>query len=92
VQAERKNGWQVAEAVGDRLPDRVQRLLYRVPWDDDAAHDRLQHFVIGTFGSQEGIGVVDETSFVKKGTPSVGVARQYLGTAGKRENGQVATV
>jgi SRSO17 transposase len=92
AQAERKNSWQVAEAVGDRIPDRMQRLLYRVPWDAEAARDRLQQFVIETFGDEEGIGVVDETSFRKKGTRSVGVARQYLGTAGKLENGQVATV
>ena len=92
AQADRKNSWQVAEVVGDRIPDRMQRLLYRVPWDADAARDRLQQFVSETFGDQEGIGVVDETSFLKKGTHSVGVARQYLGAAGKLENGQVATV
>jgi SRSO17 transposase len=92
AQADRKNSWQVAEAMGDRIPDRMQRLLYRVPWNAEAARDRLQQFVIETFGDEEGIGVVDETSFRKKGTHSVGVARQYLGTAGKLENGQVATV
>ena len=92
TEAERKNSWQVAEAVGDRIPDRMQRLLYRVPWDADAARDRLQEFVIETFGDPEGIGIVDETGFLKKGTHSVGVARQYSGTAGKRENSQVATV
>src|SRR6266699_1953041 len=92
TEAERKNSWQVAEAVGDRIPDRMQRLLYRVPWDADAARDRLQHFVIETFGDPEGIGVVDETGFRKKGKKSVGVARQYTGTAGKRENSQVATL
>lgn len=92
AQAERKNSWQVAEVVGDAIPDRMQRLLYRVPWDADAARDRLQQFVIETFADKEGIGVVDETSFLKKGTHSVGVARQYLGAAGKIENGQVATV
>src|SRR5437879_2897225 len=92
TEAERKNSWQVAEAVGDRIPDRMQRLLYRVPWDADAARDRLQRFVIETFGDDEGIGVVDETSFLKKGTHSVGVGRQYLGAAGMLENGQVATV
>jgi SRSO17 transposase len=92
TEAERKNSWQVAEAVGEPIPDRMQRLLYRVPWDADAARDRLQQFVIETFADPEGIGVVDETSFVKKGTHSVGVARQYLGVVGKRENGQVATV
>jgi len=92
TEAERKNSWQVAEAVGDRIPDRMQRLLYRVPWDADAARDRLQELVIETFGDPEGIGVVDETGFLKKGKKSVGVARQYTGTAGKRENSQVATV
>src|SRR5215467_16190509 len=61
TEAQRKNSWQVAEAVGDRLPDRMQRLLYRVPWDADAARDRLQEFVIEIFGDPEGIGVVDET-------------------------------
>jgi len=91
-EAQRKNSWQMAEAVGERLPDRMQRLLYRVPWDADAARDRLQQFVIETFGDPEGIGVVDETGFLKKGAHSVGVARQYTGTAGKRENSQVATV
>jgi SRSO17 transposase len=92
TEAERKNSWQVAEAVGDRIPDRMQRLLYRVPWDADAARDRLQQFVMEIFGDPEGIGVVDETGFLKKGKRSVGVARQYTGTAGKRENSQVATV
>src|SRR3989440_8991168 len=92
AQVDRKNSWQVAEAVGDRIPDRMQRLLYQVSWDADAARDRLQEFVIETFGDPEGIGVVDETGFLKKGTRSVGVARQYTGTAGKRENRQVATV
>src|SRR5437588_2672597 len=92
TEAERKNSWQMAEAVGEPIPDRMQRLLYRVPWDADAARDRLQQFVIESFGDAEGIGVVDETGFLKKGTHSVGVARQYTGTAGKRENSQVATV
>src|SRR6266567_3876014 len=92
TEAERKNSWQVAEAVGEPIPDRMQRLLYRVPWDADAARDRLQEFVIETFGDPEGIGVVDETGFLKKGKKSVGVARQYTGTAGKRENSQVATL
>src|SRR5207245_10990014 len=73
AQADRKTSWQVAEAVGDRIPDRLQRLLYRVPWDADAARDRLQRFVIETVGDDEGIGVVDETSFLKNGTHSVGV-------------------
>ena len=89
---ERKNGWQLAEAVGDDTPDRTQRLLYRADWDADAAGDELQRFVVDTFGDPEGIGVVDETGFLKKGAASVGVQRQYSGTAGKVENCQVATV
>lgn len=89
---ERKNGWQVAEAVGDTTPDRTQRLLYRADWDADAARDILQDFVSETFGDPEGIGVVDETGILKKGTGSVGVQRQYSGTAGKVENCQMATV
>src|SRR5258708_26687521 len=91
TEAQRKNSWQMAEAVGERLPDRMQRLLYRVPWDADAARDRLQQFVIETFGDPQGIGVVDETGFLKKGKKSVGVARQYTGTGGKREDSQGAT-
>lgn len=88
----RKNSWQLAEVVGDQIPDRMQRLLYRVPWDADAARDRLQQFVIEIFGDEEGIGVVDETSFPKAGNKSVGVAKQYCGTLGKIEHCQVATV
>jgi SRSO17 transposase len=88
----RKNTWQMAEAVGDRIPDRMQRLLYQVDWDADGARDDLQQFVMEEFGADDGIGVVDETGFVKKGDKSVGVKRQYSGTAGKVENCQVATV
>jgi SRSO17 transposase len=86
---ERKNSWQVAEAVGDTTPDRMQRLLYRVDWDAEAARDILQGFVVETFGQPDGIGVLDETGFLKKGSHSVGVQRQYSGTAGKIENCQI---
>jgi SRSO17 transposase len=92
AQADRKNSWQVAEVVGDRIPDRMQRLLYRAPWDADTARDRLQQFVIENFGDEEGIGVVDETSFLKKGEHSVGVARQWCGAVGKLDNCQVSTM
>jgi len=87
----RKNGWQLAEVVGDETPDRTQRLLYQDRWEADAARDVLQELVKETFGDAEGIGVVDETGFLKKGTHSVGVKRQYSGTAGKVENCQIGT-
>jgi SRSO17 transposase len=87
--AARRNGWQVAEAIGDRTPDRVQRLLYCAEWSADDARDRLMVFVKERFDDPQGIGVLDETGFLKKGTKSVGVARQYSGTAGKIENCQV---
>ena len=87
----RKNGWQLAEAVGEPRPDGLQRLLYQSRWEADAARDVLQSFIIEQFGAAEGIGVVDETGFLKKGSHSVGVKRQYSGTAGKVENCQVGT-
>jgi SRSO17 transposase len=89
---ERKTSWQLAETLQDTTPDRMQRLLYRVPWDADAARDRLQQFIIERFGDPEGIGVLDETSMPKKGTFSAGVAKQYCGALGKIENCQVATL
>lgn len=91
AQVQRKNSWQVAEAVGDRIPDAMQRLLYRAHWDADAARDVLQRYVTEVFGDEEGIGVVDESGFIKKGTRSAGVKRQYSGTAGKVENCQIGT-
>jgi SRSO17 transposase len=88
---ERKNSWQLAEAVGDRIPDSTQGLLYQSRWEADEARDELEQYVIEVFGEEEGIGVVDETGFLKKGPYSVGVKRQYSGTAGKVENCQVGT-
>jgi SRSO17 transposase len=87
----RKNSWQVAEAIGDRTPDATQRLLYKAKWSADAARDLLQQFVVEVFGEDDGIGVVDETGFIKKGKHSAGVKRQYSGTAGKVENCQIGT-
>jgi SRSO17 transposase len=87
----RKNGWQLAEAIGDRTPDATQRLLYQAQWSADEARDRLLHYVTEVFGEEDGIGVVDESGFIKKGNRSVGVKRQYSGTAGKVENCQIGT-
>ena len=86
---QRKNCWQMAEAVGEQDPQPLQRLLYSARWDEDEVRDELQRFVVEQFGDEAGIGVVDETGFLKKGTKSVGVKRQYTGTAGKVENSQV---
>lgn len=89
AKVERKNCWQLAETVGDATPDSTQRILYQARWDADAARDILQQFIVESLGDADGIAVVDETSFVKKGTRSVGVKRQYSGTVGKIENCQV---
>jgi len=89
---ERKNCWQMAEIVGEDDPQPMQRLLYSAHWEADEARDELECFVIERFGDEGGIGVVDETGFLKKGTKSVGVKRQYTGTAGKVENSQVGVL
>jgi SRSO17 transposase len=86
---ERKNGWQLAEQLGDVDPAKMQRLLYGYDWDADAALDCHLEFVSQEFSSDEAIGIVDETGFIKQGTHSVGVQRQYSGTAGKKENCQI---
>jgi len=88
-QAERKNGWQLAEHLGDPTPDGVQHLLARADGDADAVRDDLTAYVAEHLGDLGGVLVVDETGFLKKGTKSAGVARQYSGTAGRVENCQV---
>jgi SRSO17 transposase len=87
--AERKNGWQLAEHLGDPTPDGVQHLLARADWDADAVRDDLIAYVAEHLGDPGGVLVVDETGFLKKGAKSCGVARQYSGTAGRIENCQV---
>jgi SRSO17 transposase len=86
---ERKNGWQLAEQVGHRHPRTIQRVLDRSAWDADAVRDDLREQVIAELGDEDGVLAVDETGFLKKGTKSCGVARQYSGTAGRIENCQV---
>jgi SRSO17 transposase len=86
---ERKNGWQLAERLGDPTPDGVQHLLARAHWDADAVRDELLRYVGEALGAAAGVLIVDETGFLKKGDQSVGVARQYSGTAGRIENCQV---
>jgi SRSO17 transposase len=86
---ERKNGWQLAEHLGDARPWRTQRLLSHVQWDDEAARDLCGAYVIEPLADREAVLIVDETGFLKKGTKSAGVARQYSGTAGRIENCQI---
>ena len=86
---ERKNGWQLAEELGEHGPRGVQRLLGEAAWDEDAVRDDLRAYVSEHLGEENGILVVDETGFIKKGKKSAGVARQYSGTAGRRENSQI---
>jgi SRSO17 transposase len=87
--AERKNGWQLAEQAGDHTPDGMQRLLNHARWDADQVRDDLRDYVVEQLGDPAGVLVVDETGFLKKGTRSAGVKRQYSGTAGRIENCQI---
>jgi SRSO17 transposase len=86
---ERKNGWQLAEHLGEAGPQGVQRLLNAADWDVDAVRDDLRVYVTEHLGDPDGVLIVDETGFLKKGTKSVGVQRQYSGTAGRIENCQI---
>jgi SRSO17 transposase len=86
---ERKNGWQLAETIGDVRPWRTQRVLSHVLWDEEAARDLCREHAVGRLGAEDAVLVVDETGFVKKGRHSAGVARQYCGTVGKIENCQI---
>lgn len=87
---ERKNGWRLAEAIGETDPQGVQRLLNAAKWDADEVRDDLRSYVVEHLADEEtGILIVDETGFLKKGEKSVGVARQYTGTAGDTVNCQV---
>ncbi|MBD2827128.1 transposase, partial [Xenorhabdus szentirmaii] len=69
--------------------DGVQHLLERAHWDVDVARDILRDYVTEHLGDEQGVLIVDETGFIKKGTHSAGVQRQYSGTAGRVENSQI---
>jgi SRSO17 transposase len=87
--ATRKTGWQLAEQAGLARPYRIQSLLGRGSWSADALRDKVREEVISTLGHPGGVLVIDETGFLKKGEHSVGVSRQYSGTAGRIENCQI---
>ena len=86
----RKNCWTIAEHAGDASPDGMQHLLGRAVWDHDGVRDDLRDYVVEHLGDPEAVLVIDETGDLKKGLQSVGVQRQYTGTAGRIENAQVA--
>ncbi|RAX49206.1 IS701 family transposase [Arthrobacter sp. AQ5-05] len=86
---ERKNSWTLSERAGHGTPDGMQRLLSTTDWDPEAVRDALFGYVKKHLGDPEGILAIDETGFLKKGTASAGVARQYSGTAGRVENCQI---
>src|ERR671917_2986206 len=87
--AEWKNSWTLAEQAGDLTPDGMQRLLNFYRWDADTVRDDLRSYVLDSLGDPSGVAVADETGFLKKGTKSAGVQRQYSGTAGRIENCQL---
>ena len=84
-----KNTWQLAEHLGQDKPFGLQRLLSRARWDADALRDYLIRYAGEHLGDAHAVLVVDETGFLKKGTKSVGVQRQYSGTAGRIDNCQI---
>src|SRR5215472_10787895 len=86
---QRKNGWQLAAQAGDPSPYGVQHLLGRATWDANEVRDDLRAYVVEHLGDPEGVLMVDETGFLKKGEQSAGVQRQYSGTAGRVENCQI---
>ena len=87
---ETKNCWTMAELAGHSTPDRLQHLLSRAKWDAEEVREDLQHLVLDGLGTDQAVLVIDETGDLKKGTHTVGVQRQYTGTAGRIENCQVA--
>jgi len=88
---ERKNGWTIAEYVGEREPKALQRFLNVSPWDADALLTLNREYAMEYLAEPGGILVADPTGFPKKGTKSVGVQRQYSGTLGRIDNCQIAT-
>jgi SRSO17 transposase len=90
--AERKNGWQMAEYLGETTPYSIQQFLYRGRFSADELRDELRRYVKDNIGEKDGILVVDETGFLKQGKMSCGVQRQYSGTAGRIENCQIGVL
>lgn len=86
----RKNCWTIGEHIGDTTPGGLQHLLRRAKWDADLVRDDLRGYLLEHLADKQAVLVMDETGDLKKGTHTVGVQRQYTGTAGRIENSQVA--
>jgi SRSO17 transposase len=81
----RKSIEPMADAAGTPPRDLQQFLgLYR--WDESAMRDQLQQRVARRHGHRQSVGIIDETSFVKKGNQTACVQRQHCGAVGKTEN------
>jgi SRSO17 transposase len=89
AEVRRKNTWQLAEVLGLSEPHPLQRVLNEALWEADEVGQQLRQMVIQRVGYEPGIGVIDESGFVKWGDKSAGVGRQYCGRVGKVENCQV---
>src|SRR5260370_24179121 len=79
----RKNGWQVAEAMGETTPYAMQHVLDRAKWDCDGMRDALRAYLLETLAASNAVLVVDETGFLKKGDTSAGVPQPYTATGGR---------
>lgn len=86
----RTNCWSLAEYAGEQQPRGMQRLLAEAVWDEDGVLADVRDWTVAHLGEADGVLILDETGDVKKGTRTVGVQRQYSGTAGRVENCQVA--
>ena len=80
-------------------PDNIQpmrqslhHLVAKAPWSDETLLDEVRNQVLPAMQKQGPVvaWIVDDTGFPKKGTHSVGVARQYCGQVGKQDNCRVA--
>ncbi|WP_256923722.1 IS701 family transposase [Streptomyces sp. 13-12-16] len=85
---ERKNGWQLADWVGHRAPAGLQHLLDGARWDTDAVRDDVRDYAAERLGPGRVL-IIDDTGFIRKGTTSAGVGRQYTGTSGKIDDCQI---
>ncbi|HYQ91932.1 MAG TPA: IS701 family transposase [Candidatus Competibacteraceae bacterium] len=88
-EVERRNSWQLAEYAGHTTPYAFQHVLGRANWDVDGMRDEVRTSVYDQLHTADDALMIDETGFLKQGTHSAGVQRQYRGTAGRVENGQI---